>query len=160
MRQLAGCVYVSTLIALNNDPFPLPNGSALPDREGRGREQNPTLMQYPFHAARLTADSLYALLATPIEFQLEVLPPEPGAALVSARVRGDGFPPEVQEAFGELILDWEATIAFSLPAAAGPPPGLYALTLEDEQLHAVSDERFYPIADRQVELVLSAEEED
>ena len=129
-----------------------PSPPSLPSREGgRGGGYQLQHMPYQFHTAQFYTDSLHALLATPIEFQLEVGPRAADAEVAPATILGDGFPLEIQAAFSQLVLDWEATIHFPLPAAEAPPAGTYALTWgQDGALHATSDDAYYPIADRAV----------
>jgi hypothetical protein len=114
-------------------------------------------MPYEFQTAQLYAPSLSALIATPIEFQVIVGPRAAGAETVPIRIEGDGFPLDVQEAFSRLVLDWEATLHATLPAAAAPPPGTYALTrAEDGELRAAGVGVAYPIADRAVVVGLTS----
>jgi hypothetical protein len=107
-----------------------------------------------FKKAILYADSLYELLATPIEFQLEVT--AYGSELLAARIIGDGYPHETSAAFTRLIFDWEAQILFHLLPEAQIPVGTYTLIFSGEQLLATDETDAYPLSDRPVEVVLTA----
>lgn len=114
-------------------------------------------MPYLFQTAQLYAASLSALIATPIEFRVVVGPRAATAESIPIRIEGDGFPQDTQAAFSRLVLDWEAVIHCTLPAASAPPPGTYALTRGDDgTLRAVGEDAFYPIADRAVVVGLVA----
>lgn len=113
-----------------------------------------------FKKAILYADSFYALLATPIEFQLTVK--AYGTDLLAAEIIGDGYPYETSVAFTKLIFNWEAWIRFHLLPEENIPPGTYTLIFSKDQLLVTDDVDVYTLHDRPVEVVLIdvPEEED
>ena len=110
-------------------------------------------MRFAFQNMRLEADSLYALVANPVEMQLQVTDGE-------AVIVGYGYPREIAGAFTELVLDWEATILpnedeFDLE------PGEYDLLMVNEELFACKDQEKQAIPDMAVvvEVVRGEEQE-
>ncbi len=101
-----------------------------------------------FEYLRLRAESLYALIARPIE--LELLVTEHRALLV-----GSGFRDTVVALLGTLIPAWRSVVVLSedeLPLA----PGTYSLLFQDQLLFAWQDRESCPIADGPVTLEIWA----
>lgn len=101
-------------------------------------------MPYAFQQMRLEAESLYALINTWAETQLEV---RPDAAVIV----GYGYNEAISEAFTLLVFDWEATIHLDI-SDLDIPLGAYRLIRSQTTylLYACSKEDSYPIPDRPV----------
>jgi hypothetical protein len=97
-----------------------------------------------FDYLRLRAESLYALIAQPIELELVVTDD-------SALLTGSGFREAVAAVFRTLIPDWRAVIRLqdeAMPLA----PGTYSLLFQDQLLFAWRECDSCPIADGPVTL--------
>ena len=105
-----------------------------------------------FKKAIMYADSLYALLAAPEEFEFEVSVYR--ADLYSVQIVGAGYPAETAAAFARLIVDWEARIRFHLLPEESIPAGVYALTFSEARLLVAGAGAVYTLHDRPVEVVL------
>ena len=105
-----------------------------------------------FKKAIMYADSLYALLAAPEEFEFEVSVYR--ADLYSVQIVGAGYPAETVAAFARLIVDWEARIRFHLLPEERIPAGVYALTFSEARLLVAGAGAVYTLHDRPVEVVL------
>ena len=89
-------------------------------------------MKFAFQKMRLEADSLYALVSTWAEMQLQLT--EDGAVIT-----GYGFAHEIAEAFTNLVLDWEASIFFP-EGNLSLESGTYELIFIKEKLYACRDQ--------------------
>lgn len=101
-------------------------------------------MPFYFEYLRLRVDSLYALIARPIELEL-IITEE------SALLTGSGFREAVAAVFQTLIPDWRAVVRLQgeeMPLA----PGTYSLLFQDRLLFAWRDKDCCPIADGPVVL--------
>ncbi len=99
-------------------------------------------MRFAFQKMQLEAPSLYALIDTWAEMQLEVTDS-------AAVIKGYGFSHEIAKAFTTLVLDWEAKI-FLARESLSLDPGTYDLVRVDEALFACRDQQKYLVTDRGV----------
>ena len=97
-----------------------------------------------FEYLRLRAESLYALIARPIELELVITDQ---AALLT----GSGFREAVGSVFQTLIPDWRAIVRLRGETTL-LAPGTYSLLFQDQLLFAWRDQEACPIADGPVTL--------
>lgn len=114
----------------------------------------PACVTTPFKKAILYADSLYALLATPIEFEVEVS--IHSTDLYSVQIVGAGYSLATAAGFSRLIFDWEARIRFHLLPEENIPPGTYTPIFAANQLLVTKNTAVYALSDRPVEVGLMA----
>lgn len=96
-------------------------------------------MPIQFEYLRLRVESLYALIAQPIELELIVTEN-------SVLLAGGGYRNAVTGVLHTLIPDWRAIVRLS-GGALPLTPGVYSLLFQDHLLFAWRDRQSFPIAD-------------